>query len=711
MTPEHWQKVKLIIEEALEFQGAKQEEFLLSVCGEDKELYDEVKNLIAADEAANSFLEIPAHKLVPDSDLHTKKITQGKKTVAPELKIGELFLGKYELVKLIGTGGMGQVYQARHIDLSTMVAIKVLNTYWTQDDDAIERFKREARTAAKLDHPNTVRVFDYGVAEKTCYLIMECLEGETLRKRLSDNKQMSLTQVIDFAKQVCQALSMIHSKGVVHRDLKPDNIFFHQKDGREVVKLLDFGIAKLTTFTQGGAPLTNPGDIFGTPHYMSPEQCQGKSLDGRSDIYSLGIILYEMLAGRNPFEADSTLSFMYAHVNTPAPDLIEFAPDLPMALCQVVMKSIAKDVRERTQTAEELWQALSDTANSTISNRANLVTVQNKLPISKLPSVATTANTLIVKKQEEKGITTDKLWKMNYLLTAAVIVVALSSGFGLWSLSEKLSTSATPINTSASTVNKNLETPKILTTSTNIPDLSQFVLIPSAMAKIGRELTDCLEIPGCKIPDEEVPEHLVELESYYLSKYEVTNKEYQEFVLDSAYTPPEHWKGNNFPINTEDYPVTKVSWEDANNYCKWRSKKDGISYRLPTEEEWEYAARGNTNNHFPWGNLWKEGLANIAVADENRNPLPINQAPNITTDKSPFGIFSMAGNISEWTSSSFRLYPNSNYKFKKSDLECKIIRGGNFSNAVVDSRTSSRIWDLPNTLQEDLGFRLAVSAK
>lgn len=109
MTPEHWQKVKLIIEEALEFQGAKQEEFLLSVCGKDKELYDEVKNLIAADEAANSFLEIPAHKLVPDSDLHTKKITQGKKTVAPELKIGELFLGKYELVKLIGTGGMGQV--------------------------------------------------------------------------------------------------------------------------------------------------------------------------------------------------------------------------------------------------------------------------------------------------------------------------------------------------------------------------------------------------------------------------------------------------------------------------------------------------------------------------------------------------------------------------------------------------------------------------
>ncbi|MBK7992264.1 MAG: SUMF1/EgtB/PvdO family nonheme iron enzyme [Blastocatellia bacterium] len=136
-----------------------------------------------------------------------------------------------------------------------------------------------------------------------------------------------------------------------------------------------------------------------------------------------------------------------------------------------------------------------------------------------------------------------------------------------------------------------------------------------------------------------------------------------------------------------------------------------MSYRLPTEEEWEYAARSNTNNHFPWGNLWKEGLANIAVADENRNPLPINQAPNITTDKSPFGIFMMAGNISEWTSSSFRLYPNSNYKFKKSDLECKIIRGGNFSNAVVDSRTSSRIWDLPNTLQEDLGFRLAVSAK
>ncbi|MEW6738238.1 MAG: protein kinase, partial [Acidobacteriota bacterium] len=186
LTPQRWQQIKSLIEQALEYAPGQRQEFLADACAGDELLYQEVEAFIAADQEAASFLEIPAHKML--DEIRSQPIIKSLTDNPPNyqgLKIGECFLGKYDLLRLIGKGGMGKVYQARHVDLGTMVAIKVLNSYWTQDSEAIERFKREARAAAKIEHPNTVRVFDYGVEETTCYLVMEYLEGESLRERLA----------------------------------------------------------------------------------------------------------------------------------------------------------------------------------------------------------------------------------------------------------------------------------------------------------------------------------------------------------------------------------------------------------------------------------------------------------------------------------------------------------------------------------------------
>ena len=282
------------------------------------------------------------------------------------LESGKVFQSKYKVIKMIGFGGMGQVYVANHIALGSKVAIKVLNTTFIGDDEeeATDRFKREAKATAAIDHPNAVKVFDFGVEDNTCYLVMEYLNGESLRKRLTRLSRFSIPEALNLIQQVCSVLEVMHRKGIVHRDLKPDNIFFHNQEDREVVKVLDFGIAKVSGSTLSEGKLTSTGALLGTPHYMSPEQCQGMRLDGRSDLYSFGVIVYELLCGALPFEAENTLSMLFKHVRDNPINIKQVMPELPQSIADVVMKLLEKQPKNRYQTAKEFAQVFSETVQS-----------------------------------------------------------------------------------------------------------------------------------------------------------------------------------------------------------------------------------------------------------------------------------------------------------------------------------------------------------
>lgn len=272
--------------------------------------------------------------------------------------IGKILNGKYQIRREIGSGGMGRVYEACHLGLEKTVALKVIRTNFLGDAETVERFRREARTCASIEHPNSVQVFDYGVDDQQYYLVMEYLRGESLRERLRRQIRLSLADVVSLAEQLCLVLDAMHRRGIIHRDLKPDNIFFNQVEDREIIKVLDFGIAKLIDEAQSGQEVTATNAILGTPRYMSPEQCQGHPVDRFSDIYSLGIIFYEVLTGKPPFESDSLYSLALKHLTVRPTPPHELSPDLPLPVSQIVVNMLAKDKDQRPASAREVYHAL-----------------------------------------------------------------------------------------------------------------------------------------------------------------------------------------------------------------------------------------------------------------------------------------------------------------------------------------------------------------
>src|SRR6266436_4657825 len=283
--------------------------------------------------------------------------------------LGQTLAGKYRVEKLIKRGGMGAVYQGKHVLMDKTVAIKVLRPALAVDDDVVARLSREAKAASRISHPNAVSVTDFGESENgIVFLVMEYLEGRTLKEIIRSEGAMPLKRVVEIIRQVTGALDAAHGQGVVQRDLKSDNIMVSQTNGGDWAKVLDFGIAKIQQpASVKDADLTAPNLVIGTPQYMSPEQCsQTHPLDARSDIYSLGVIIYEMLAGRVPFTGESATIIMMKHVQDPPPSVLATRPDLPPAVDAVITRALAKVPADRFQTAGELFAALSNAAGEEV---------------------------------------------------------------------------------------------------------------------------------------------------------------------------------------------------------------------------------------------------------------------------------------------------------------------------------------------------------
>ena len=275
--------------------------------------------------------------------------------------IGQTLADKYRIEELINEGGMGAVYRSTHVLMDKTVAIKVLHPALAADDKIVARFHREAKAASRISHPHALNVTDFGESDNgIVFLVMEYLKGETLKEAIHTEGHLPLPRVIEIMRQVSGALEAAHSEGVVHRDLKSDNIMLLDIGGGDWAKVLDFGIAKITEKVDQDPGLTAPNLIIGTPQYMSPEQCsQAAEIDSRSDIYSLGVILYEMLVGHVPFTGESPTAIMMKHLQEPPPSVLEERKDIPAAVGRVVTRAMAKLPEDRFQTVVELAEELS----------------------------------------------------------------------------------------------------------------------------------------------------------------------------------------------------------------------------------------------------------------------------------------------------------------------------------------------------------------
>ncbi|MFO0727051.1 MAG: protein kinase [Myxococcota bacterium] len=275
---------------------------------------------------------------------------QSRFTQPADPLIGYTLAGKYNIIKKLGEGGMGSVYQASQIPIDRMVAVKVLLGKLAQDEVAVKRFEQEARAVSKMQHPNTVTIYDYGKTEDDrLYIVMEFLRGKTLSDALRQSGGMDARRAIHIIRQVCASLAEAHKAGIIHRDLKPDNIFLTEVGGtRDFTKVLDFGVAKMAD-SEAASTLTQTGMIFGTPKYMSPEQAEGKTIDFRADIYAIGVVMYEMLTGRPPFLADTPVALLLKHISEPPKPFRSIRPDLsiPAELEGVVMKALEKSPDRR----------------------------------------------------------------------------------------------------------------------------------------------------------------------------------------------------------------------------------------------------------------------------------------------------------------------------------------------------------------------------
>jgi eukaryotic-like serine/threonine-protein kinase len=351
MKSERWRQIANLYHATIAHGAEERSAFLDEACDGDEELRKEVERLVKSHEQSGDFIESPIFEAAPELLIND---TAGA-------LIGQL-IGHYRIESLLGVGGMGEVYLARDEHLGRKVALKFLPDRFTADETHLNRFKREARTASALNHPNILTVYEIGAEGSRHFIATEFIEGMTLRSAMARGR-LNLPETLDIALQIGSALVAAHKSGILHRDIKPENIMLRHD---AYVKVLDFGIAKLieqqplNPAEALAMTLTEKGMLLGTTHYMSPEQARGQPLDARTDIWSFGVVLYEMLAGIPPFKCDTPSDCIAAVLKTEPPPLALKAPEVPPGLEQIVQKALCKDREERYQSVDEMLTGLRD---------------------------------------------------------------------------------------------------------------------------------------------------------------------------------------------------------------------------------------------------------------------------------------------------------------------------------------------------------------
>ncbi len=520
--------------------------------------------------------------------------------------LGQTIAGRYKIEALLGQGGMSTVYRATDPNLRRTVAVKLIHSHLSNDPQFVRRFEQEAAAVAQLRHPNIIQVYDFNHDDDIgiYYMVLEYVPGDTLQARLAAlnavRQRMSVAETVYITGAICDAVAYAHQHGMIHRDLKPANVMLNPQ-GQPI--LTDFGVAKML----GESNQTAAGSVIGTALYMSPEQARGERPDERSDIYSIGVMLYEMIAGRPPFQADSAVSLMMKHVTQPVPDIRQINKSVPDLLVGVTKRALAKEPAERYRTATEIALALR--ATDLLGREAMLETVR--------PKARHTSSSVIAGSSAVSPAIAAPAWKGNsllWLLGVVSVVLVLGLGSGLfWLFSGSRQSSASTVETSLTSLGEN----------SAWPSSEKMVKISAGSYTVGRDA------PGQNY----APPRQVQLTDFWLDQYEVTNAQYAEFLTAIKNQPPGSWLEGKFPAGEEKFPVKGIGWELAGAYCHWAKK------RLPTETEWEVAARGPEGRLYPWGD--DQG----AVKLPQSGVYAVGSKP---TNQSAFGLFDMAGNVWEW---------------------------------------------------------------
>ncbi len=527
----------------------------------------------------------------------------------------DLLIGnKYEILRRLGGGGMAQVLLARHRGHGGLVAIKILADHLAQDPRIVSRFRQEATTAASLSgHPNIVPIYDIGEGNGLHYLIMQFIQGEDLGSYLRREGALAPPDAAGILAQAAEGLVWAEARRVVHRDLKPSNL---QLDVAGRIHILDFGISKTVDLADG---LTRPGESIGTPYYMSPEQIRGEGCDARSDLYSLGVIFFELLTGRRPFDNESVTAIQMAHLSAPAPSILTFAPGLPPMCDEIVQRLLQKDRNQRYQHPQELLDDLYrhgassgptslrpaiDPDIQAVIDRPITSPSQPAIPASS-PATTTVDIPLAAKTGAPARISDSapathagRAKKSPVLPIAIAVFVLVAAAAGFYFLRPK----ALP--------------------STLQDDHGTMLLVPAGNFVYGENA-----------PDSPHPRQTLNIPAFYIDQTEVSNAEYLRFVQATAHPFLAQADAAAHP----DLPVTSVSYEDAAAYAAWAGK------RLPTEQEWEKAARGADGRPYPWGSdPWTQNV-----------PEQLKPVSSFPDRKSPSGALNMAGNAFEWTATPY----------------------------------------------------------
>ena len=645
-------------------------------------------------------------------------------------------VGKVRIDKLLAKGGMAEVYLGMHLTLERPVAIKFLHSYIEGEPLLLERFHREAKVVAGLRHPNIVQLFDFDAEDGHPFIIMEYLKGPTLATYLTHlhqrKKRIPQDQVARLLKRLTEALDYAHAEGVIHRDIKPGNILLHNRTDEipldqalpEDVEpiVTDFGLVRV----MNAATQTMSGIVSGTPAYMSPEQARGDEIDQRTDFYSLGAVLYEMLAGRVPFQADNTVTVLHMHIHTAPPPIPGISPKVQ----GVIDRALAKAPKDRYQTGQEMANdfyrsiGMPEYAAVVIGKSYPSRSVPIEVPAREKPEAATMpppepepssksqpklepepapkSNAQIEAeplsqspaRMESEHPSKSKAWtesrvspksqprpepapapksepRMEQAPAPKPARSLMWIGAGLLTLIclGLLAFGATRLLAGGAILTKATAVGSSAAPTTALsPQPSAAANLPAAEGMVAVP-TDTYEVGTPLFTDGyHVPPQKVALNKFWIDQYLTTNAQYQQFITATGAPQPLTWPA------APNHPVTGVAWEQAQAYCQWKNK------RLPKEAEWEAAGRGPGASPplYPWGNESSAGGQVNALPEDDTYPVGTQ-----SFNKSSLGVFDMVGDVWEWVGEPYAgVQPG-----------FRILRGGRYGLPI-----------------NDLAYRLTVAA-
>jgi formylglycine-generating enzyme required for sulfatase activity/tRNA A-37 threonylcarbamoyl transferase component Bud32 len=612
-----------------------------------------------------------------------------------------LVLGPYRLLERLGKGGMGEVFKARHETLHRVAAVKTIRPEYLDQPEAVTRFRREARAAARLEHPHIVAIYDAGEDDGTHFIAMEYVEGTDLGRLVKQRGPLPATLACAYIRQAALGLQHAHEQGLVHRDIKPTNLVVTHKGGVDVVKILDFGLARFVRESSEDTALTPADAWIGTPDYLAPEQARNsRRADIRADIFSLGCSLFYLLTGQPAFPGSNRTEKLAALLSGDVTPVRSVQPHLSADLAAVLERMLARDPAARYRTPAEVANALAPftDASASVNGSAGPLTpvderggstpaVVSDTAVPPLPSTAP-----LVRHRQHKG---------PLLALAALVLLLVLPLLALWLT--RFPGSPTPAGPPG--------TEQVVTNSIGM----KLALIPA-----GRFLLGSPENEAERGIDEGPQQEVAIPHSFRLGVYEVTQGEYREVMGSnpSQFCPAGRGKDRVAGQDTDRLPVDSVTWDEAEDFCRRLTVRPteqaaGRRYRLPTEVEWEYACRAGTTTPFGLG-------AALSATQANFNgKRPYGGAPEgVMRDytvavgsfpANPWGLYDMHGNVWEWCADHYLPYADRNLPGPPPPAAnaSRVLRGGSWFFGGADCRSAKRTFRDPDNRSPYNGFRVA----